>query len=237
VRSESPQRVSPRARHTLRSDFVLVLDSNASLLVLLIANYFALSLIDDRRLGAFVSTLIAALALVAAIHDTPSGRAVTRTQAALIGAVVLVSSAVLFIDSGPLVGWTYLLPVVLLLVLTLPISLHRTLQHRTVTYETILGALCAYVLIGLVFAFSYLALSELGAGEFFAQEGPHAQSEYLYFSFVTLTTLGFGDLSPTVGLPQALVAIEALVGQIFLVTMVARLVTLWVRQAEPAGAR
>jgi 23S rRNA maturation mini-RNase III len=47
---------------------------------------------------------------------------------------------------------------------------------------------------------------------------------------VTLTTLGFGDLSPSVGLPQALTALEALVGSIFLVTLVARLVTLWVRQ-------
>ena len=49
---------------------------------------------------------------------------------------------------------------------------------------------------------------------------------------MTLTTLGFGDLSPAVGLPQALVAMEALLGQIFLVTLVARLVTLWVRQGD-----
>jgi hypothetical protein len=54
----------------------------------------------------------------------------------------------------------------------------------------------------------------------------------LYFSFVALTTLGFGDLSPAVGLPQALTVIEALLGSIFLVTLVARLVTLWVRQDE-----
>jgi Ion channel len=46
---------------------------------------------------------------------------------------------------------------------------------------------------------------------------------------VTLTTLGFGDLSPDVGLPQALVAVEAVLGQVFLVTLVARLVTLWGR--------
>jgi len=57
------------------------------------------------------------------------------------------------------------------------------------------------------------------------QPGPHQQSEYLYFSFVALTTLGFGDLSPLVGLPQALTVIEALLGQVFLVT-------LWVRQSE-----
>jgi Ion channel len=50
-----------------------------------------------------------------------------------------------------------------------------------------------------------------------------------------LTTLGFGDLSPSVGLPQALTVLEALLGQVFLVTMVARLVTLWVRQDAAAS--
>ena len=78
----------------------------------------------------------------------------------------------------------------------------------------------------------YLAVHEHRDGPFFVQPGGHQQSEYVYYSFVTLTTLGFGDLSPTVGLPQALTALEALLGQIFLVTLVARLVTLWVRQAE-----
>ena len=81
-----------------------------------------------------------------------------------------------------------------------------------------------------MFAFAYLALNDL-SGPFFSQPGPHTQSEYLYFSFVTLTTLGFGDLSPHVGLPQGLTVLEALTGQIFLVTMVARLVTLWGRQS------
>ena len=100
------------------------------------------------------------------------------------------------------------------------------------TWETILGATCAYILFGLLFAFVYLALGELRDAPFFAQPGPHEESEYLYFSFVALTTLGFGDLSPAVGLPQALTVLEALLGSVFLVTLVARLVTLWVRQDE-----
>ena len=100
--------------------------------------------------------------------------------------------------------------------------------------STVLGALCTYVLVGLLFAFVYLAVDALRDAPFFAQPGPHQQSEFLYFSFVCLTTLGFGDLSPTVGLSQALTVLEALLGQVFLVTLVARLVTLWVRQ--DAGA-
>ena len=89
------------------------------------------------------------------------------------------------------------------------------LHHRWITHETILGALCTYVLVGLLFAFVFLAAADLRSSSFFAQPGPHQQSEYLYFSFVTLTTLGFGDLSPAVGLPQAIVALEALLGQVF----------------------
>lgn len=88
----------------------------------------------------------------------------------------------------------------------------------------------AYVLIGLLFAFLYLAVDDFRDSPFFAQPGEHDQGEFLYFSFVALTTLGFGDLSPSVGLPQALTVIEALIGSVFLVTLVARLVTLWVRQ-------
>ena len=84
----------------------------------------------------------------------------------------------------------------LLATATLPVTISRVLQHRRVTHETVLGALCAYVLIGLLFAFLYLAVHELRDEPFFAQEGPHPQSEYLYFSFVALTTLGFGDLRP-----------------------------------------
>ena len=138
----------------------------------------------------------------------------------------------LFADSASVLGLAYLLPVALLVTATLPITLYRVLHHRRVTTETILGALCTFVLLGLLFAFVYLAISELRSAPFFTQPGPQQQSEYLYFSFVVLTTLGFGDLSPSVGLPQALVAIEALVGSVFLVTLVARLVTLWVRQDE-----
>jgi hypothetical protein len=110
------------------------------------------------------------------------------------------------------------------------VTINRVLHHRRVTWETVLGALCAYVLIGLLFAFVFLAVDDFRGAPFFAQPGPHDQGEFLYFSFVALTTLGFGDLSPSEGLPQALTVLEALVGSVFLVTLVARLVTLWVRE-------
>jgi voltage-gated potassium channel len=216
---------------SLRGDLLRFVDSYASLLVLLLANFFLLELVDDPRWGAIGSTLLSALALIVAISDPASGHTLQRRHWLSIGACVALAPIVLFVNSESILALTYLLPVVLLVTATLPITLRRVLAHRRVTHETVLGALCTYVLVGLLFAFVYLAVSDLREASFFVQEGPHTQSEYLYFSFVTLTTLGFGDLSPGVGLPQALTVLEALLGQIFLVTLVARLVTLWVRQA------
>jgi hypothetical protein len=222
-------------RDLSKHDVIRLLDSYASLLVLLLANFFLLELVDDPRWGAIGSTLLSAVALVVAVSDPDAGGTINARYVLLIAAAIALASILLFVDSSQLVGLTYLLPVALLVTVTLPVTINRVLHHRRVSHETVLGALCAYVLIGLLFAFLFLAVSELRAGPFFVQPGEHGQSEYVYFSFVTLTTLGFGDLSPSVGLPQALTALEALLGQVFLVTLVARLVTLWVRQAEAAA--
>jgi hypothetical protein len=215
---------------TSRKDVVRILDSYASLLVLLLANFLLLELVDDARWGAVGSTLLAAAALVVAISDPEAGEGLRPRHWVLVAICVALAPFVLIVNSSSIIGLTYLLPAGLLVTATLPVTLSRVLQHRRVTAETVLGALCAYVLIGLLFAFVYLAVSDLRDGPFFAQPGPHPQSEFLYYSFVALTTLGFGDLSPSVGLPQALTVFEALAGNIFLVTLVARLVTLWVRQ-------
>ena len=131
-----------------------------------------------------------------AISDPDAGTTITKRHAISIAACVALAPIVLFVNSASVVGLTYLLPVVLLVTATLPVTISRTLQHRRITHETVLGALCAYVLVGLLFAFVYLAVDELRDGSFFAQEGPHSQSEFVYYSFVSLTTLGFGDSRP-----------------------------------------
>jgi voltage-gated potassium channel len=220
-----------------RATIVRAVDSYASLLVLLLANFFVIELVDDARWAAVASILLAAAALIVAISDPDASEGLKPWHWVLIGLCVALAPIVLLVTSSSLLGVAYLVPAGLLVSATLPVTLSRIAHHRRVTWETILGATCAYILFGLLFAFIYLALGELRDTPFFAQPGPHQTSEYLYFSFVALTTLGFGDLSPSVGLPQALTVLEALVGSVFLVTLVSRLVTLWVRQDELEHSR
>ena len=109
--------------------------------------------------------------------------------------------------------------------------LERVLHHRRVTVQTLFGAVCAYFLLGLLFSSVYLAVDAFGSSPIFGE--PVATSVYSYFSFTTLTTVGFGDYTAVTDLGRRIVAIEAVVGEIFLATTLARLVSLF-RGPEPA---
>jgi voltage-gated potassium channel len=109
-----------------------------------------------------------------------------------------------------------------------------TIRCERVTLDTVFAALSGYYLMGFTWGLIYLVVDSLVADAFsvaLVVEG--GISRAFYFSFVTLTTLGFGDVTPTHPLTQALVTTEALIGQIYLVVLVARLVAIR-SDAEPA---
>ena len=163
------------------ANVVRLLDSYTSLLALLLVNFFLLELIHDRRWGAFGSTLLAAAALMVAISDPQAGHRIKLRHWVSIGACVALAPIVLFVTSDSVVGLVYLLPIALLVTATLPVTIGRVLQHRKVNDETVLGALCAYVLVGLLFAFLYLAVNELRDTPFFTQPGDHCAIEVRVF--------------------------------------------------------
>lgn len=81
------------------------------------------------------------------------------------------------------------------------------------------------------------ATAQLEGFPFLAPRSAHSLSDDLFFSFTTLTTTGYGNLIPVTGLGRALAMLEALTGQLYLVTVVARLVALWMPARERARAR
>src|SRR5262245_6274944 len=114
----------------------------------------------------------------------------------------------------------------MLMVAAAPVAIARALWRRPIVdTHTVLGAICIYVLVGMLFAFLYAAIGYFGDEAFFVQTSDANSAIYLYFSFITLTTVGYGDFTAAQGLGRSLAVIEALVGQIYLVTIVATIVS------------
>jgi voltage-gated potassium channel Kch len=91
------------------------------------------------------------------------------------------------------------------------------------TLQTMFGVLCLYLLVGLLFAFVFAAIDLYGDSAFFTS-GVEERDDFLYFSYSTLTTVGYGDLVAATELGRSLAVTEALLGQIYLVTVVALIV-------------
>ncbi len=106
----------------------------------------------------------------------------------------------------------------------------RAFAEEGVDREVLLGTLCAYLYIGGWYAFLYRAVGILSNAPFFAQPETETGINYLYFSFVTLATVGFGDLSPAPGPGRMLAATEGVVGQLYLVSVVALVVSAYARR-------
>ncbi len=109
-----------------------------------------------------------------------------------------------------------------------PVSIVRHIGYRRVVdLETMLGALAAYLFIGIGFAFTYRLLGALQHGPFFGAQGEGTVAQDLFFSFVTLTTTGYGNLVPAANPGQTFAVLEALTGQLFLITAVGKVVSAW----------
>ena len=137
-----------------------------------------------------------------------------------VGAAVL---AIVSSESGA-AGAVWIVNVVLVTAIVAVLGL-GILDQGEVNRQSVTGAVCVYILIGMLFTFAYGAMAALGSGLFFAQGTDGTTSVRMYFSYVTLATLGYGDYTPRGNLGHTVAIIEALVGQLYLVTVVALLVS------------
>jgi hypothetical protein len=94
-----------------------------------------------------------------------------------------------------------------------------------VRLEAVMGVLSLYILLGMLFGFTYGAIDQLGGAPFFAGGATASVAHCLYFSFVTLATVGYGDFAARSDLGHTLSVFEALIGQIYLVTVVSLIVS------------
>jgi voltage-gated potassium channel Kch len=203
-----------------------VSDRYGVVILLILATYVLASALPDGAWSQVVLAVMAAVTVMAtlAASGTPSHR---RRVALLLATIAVIISTITALVGGHTTGIAGLISGALLTA-SLVAIIGRIARHQSVSAQTLLGAMCCYVLFGLVYTFFFEAIARLQSTPFLSPPGNHSLSDYLFFSFSTLTTTGYGDLVPATGLGRALAMLEALMGQLFLVTVLARLVALWV---------
>jgi hypothetical protein len=192
------------------------------LLVTLIAVYLLSALASGRPSQVVQLVLVVAVAFIGLRNTDFSHRTAARwaTLAGSVLAIALVASSGSPAARGVASIWTGIL-----LLATVVIIVGGVLKLDTVTLQSIYAALSAYILIGLMFAAVFGAIDGLGGTDFFVGAEAANLRTYQYFSFTTLTTLGYGDFTAAGSFGRAVAVLEAMTGQVFLATLVARLVS------------
>jgi Ion channel len=194
-----------------------------ALLLLLIAGYLLSAFIDERWIGALQVVLFTVVMILALRSSSVSWRGVRLLLAiAVIGVPVFaisLSKATGDVGTGIANIWTGLV-----LLAAVVMIVHRVLAFGTVTLQSIFGAISAYLIVGLMFAAFFAAIYHFSGDKFFVTGEQANTQTFQYFSFTTLTTLGYGDFTAASNSGRAVAVLEALAGQIFLATLVARLV-------------
>jgi hypothetical protein len=201
-------------------------DSYVLLLILLVIDYVMLTVVWTGSFAFLVRIVLFALSVLLAFHTSRVSRRNMGVVRVAVAVTVLAAIGVAIAGGNQANGAVILLTSVLVLTSTIAIG-WRILHHQHVSGETIAGAVCIYVLIGMIFALFDYGFQLASNTSFFAESGSHGLPDFAYFSYITMATVGYGDLTPASGLPRTLSVLDALVGQIFLVVLLARLVSLY----------
>jgi hypothetical protein len=206
-------------------------DGFLPVLLLLFLAMISAPLIGNSEIGMVATVLIGAVALVFTVFRSTHRRRVRRITLVYSVVASAATIAALTAKGADAIQYHHMVVVVLtlnlaVLVTAFPLVLIRSFQHRRVTVNTVCATLSAYLLIGLIFTGIYRLSGQLAPPFFtqFAGGGEPTPGEYAYFSFITLTTVGFGDFTAASDPGRAFVMVEAVLGQVFLVTMLARVV-------------
>ena len=173
--------------------------------------------------GQFVSVALSGGTLLFVLHTAGAHRRAFRASAVVViiavlgaGVAVLLGEAVATATAG-LIG--------LLLAVVAPIVILRRIIHSpTITIRLILGALAIYLLLGLAYAYLFPLVATLTHEPFFVQTTAPNASDFIYFSYTTLATIGYGDYTAATSLGRMVAVSEGLIGQLYLVSAVALLV-------------
>jgi hypothetical protein len=193
-------------------------------LVLIAAVFVFTSVASNSDWADSTLLLLQSATLVTALYTSGVARADSTISLALVGLSTACAIALLLFGGTVFEALVGLLSG-LLTIATIGTVAIGIVDQGEANVQAVTGAICVYVLIGILFVFLYGVLASIGSGDFFAQGTDGTRSLRLYFSFVTLATVGYGDYTAAGELARTLAVVEALIGQLYLVTVIAVLVS------------
>lgn len=212
------------AQNNRQTRFLFLL---VSLLALMVLEPF----LFDRTGILFLLDIFFSLILFTSIYAVSTKRLDT-VIAILLGVPKLATMWWLYFSTQPLLflfdsifGFIFIAYIIVLI-------LRHIFRQKDVTLETIYGAIVVYILIGLLWVFLYTFTDFFHPGSFLFSDALAGETRKVlyYYSFVTLTTLGYGDISPVSGPARSLAMLEAIVGQMYIAVLIARLVGMHISQ-------
>ena len=211
--------VGPEAAHTAASAPRLALVCG-----LLFAVIALMILLPHSRGASSLLTVFIGGALVVAVTAARVKRLWVTRISCLVGLTAACSIAVIW--TGGENGTTTGLGMTMLLVVAVPLAVASALRDaRTVTIQAVFGAIAVYLVVGIAFAMAANLDANLSGDQYFAQVRTASLSQYVYFSYVTLATLGYGDLTPATAVGRLLAVTETIAGSLYLVTAVSLVVS------------
>jgi hypothetical protein len=198
-------------------------DSYGLLLVLILLSMLSIAGLADGSWERTLSALVLAFTLLFALYTSRAPRR-TMIAAYAILPLVVVGAGFASYASGKV---SHVVPSALILALLLGVLVAILLRmgtHATISWHTVLAGICIYLLVGLIFASLFSVMGWLNDGVLFAGGQAPSTLNTTYFSFTTLSTVGYGDLSMADGLPKMLSVTEAVLGQVYLVVAVGLLI-------------
>ena len=201
------------------------------LLIALVAFVTLVPVLEELGYGGMIFTIFLSTILLSAAYAVSESRGYFFLALILAGPAFTLAWINNFLERPWLEFVADVLSVLFLLLVAILILSH-VLKDEKVSQEKIFAALSVYLLLGVIWSLLFFVVDFLVPGSFRYGQGALTGAERVYYSFVTLTTLGYGDIVPVSPSARGLATLEALTGQLYLTVLVARLVGLHITHSS-----
>ena len=212
----------------------IIHSKNFYLLVAMLFYFICSPFIIETHFSHLLMSILMALIIVICINIVAFNRFTIITSAFLLTIALIEYLAISLIGPSKELYIAYFTTNTIFLSFMTVCVIYAVAKQQEITIDTLLGAICGYLLLGLTWSHLYLAMSCLDPSSFSYHIEPNAFRDnvqhFMYFSYITLTTVGYGDITPRTDIARAFSWLEAAIGQIYLTVWISQLVAMHIAQ-------